>query len=175
MINKVPVLISACLLGIRCRYDHNHAISQSLLEHLDQIHPVPVCPEQLGGLPTPRAPADIKGGDGNDVLKGRGRLITTTGQDVTDQFLRGAQETLRIAKVAGTQLAFLKDKSPSCGLNTPHCDKPEGHGIGVTAALLVSKGFHVIELAKESRFPMEAFLNAVKATMGIIETKIKGE
>jgi len=151
--HKVPVLISACLLGIRCRYDQDHALNQSLLDHFDHIQPVPVCPEQLGGLPTPRPPADIKGGDGRDVLEGRGRLITCEGQDVTEQFLRGAREAVRIAELSGVRLALMKDKSPSCGLNTPHCDKPEGHGIGVTAALLISRGFHVIELAKGSQFP----------------------
>ena len=88
---------------------------------------MPVCPEQLGGLPTPRAAAKICGGDGYDVLKGAAKVINRLGNDVTEQFVRGAEMVLAIAKAQQVDGVFLKSRSPSCGL------QPE---IGVTAALL---------------------------------------
>ncbi len=161
MRQKPVVLVSACLLGIRCRYDQKDALCRDLLAYSSEIHPVPVCPEQLGGLPTPREPADLKGGDGADVLGGRAKLVTRSGKDVTKQFIRGAEETYRIAEITGARIALMKDKSPSCGLATPHCDLPQRGAIGVTASILVSKGIRVIELGVEDKFPTQEFLAIV--------------
>ena len=90
-------LISACLLGIACRYDgacSPDALDEETINSLD-LHLVPVCPEQLGGMPTPRAPAETQGGDGRVVLAGKARVVNRDGQDVTHHFLRGARHTLR--------------------------------------------------------------------------------
>lgn len=97
---------------------------------------VPVCPEQLGGLPTPRTPADLAGGDGHDVLAGRASVIDRKGHDVTGQFLRGARQCLTIARAQNSSTALFKAGSPSCGL-TPRC--------GVTAALFLEEGIEVRE------------------------------
>jgi len=113
---------------------------------------VPVCPEQLGGLPTPRPPAVIRGGDGTAVLAGDACVRSEPGRDVTDTFVRGAREAVRLARVFGVHLAVLKARSPSCGLRTPYCDRPGG-GPGVAAALLDSEGLRVVELDSSGALP----------------------
>jgi uncharacterized protein YbbK (DUF523 family) len=108
---------------------------------------IPVCPEQLGGLSTPRNPAEIVGGDGEDVLDGKARVIDNQGRDVTDAFIRGAYETYRIAKTIGADEAILKEKSPSCGSCWIYDGSFQGKkkpGVGVTTALLKRKGIKVI-------------------------------
>jgi uncharacterized protein YbbK (DUF523 family) len=79
-----PVLVSACLLGIRCRYDRGHNRAEEVIKIAKEIRFIPICPEQLGGLPTPRAPSNIIDGDGKDVLNGNARVISITGEDVTE-------------------------------------------------------------------------------------------
>jgi uncharacterized protein YbbK (DUF523 family) len=145
----VPMLVSSCLLGVTCRYDGGHSLAEEIASKVDKMHLIPICPEQLGGLPTPRPPSNIVNGDGNDVLRGRARVINDRGEDVTDAFLKGAHQALALAKLTGAQKAFLKGKSPSCGLRTPYCERDTGYGIGVTAALLLREGIEVIEVNAE--------------------------
>ncbi len=153
--NKLPIMISACLLGINCRYDGGHSACSDLVEFIGSVPFVPFCPEQLGGLSTPRLPATIKDGDGRDVLSGKARLINTANENVTDAFIKGAYEAYSLAKLSGASLAIMKDKSPSCGLKTPYCDKTasEDSGFGVCAALFISRGIRVFELGREDIFP----------------------
>ena len=132
--SKPPVLISACLLGVNARYDGTSKINEDLLEKLAGRWLVPVCPEQLGGMPTPRPPAKLNGASGEQVLGGRARVINAAGRDVTQQFIRGAHETLLIAQKLGVKEAYLKARSPSCGTGTYH---------GVCAALLMKYGIEV--------------------------------
>lgn len=146
------ILVSACLLGIRCRYDGKDSKAPALVRHARDFLPLAVCPEQLGGLPTPRPPANIYGGDGRDVLNGTARLWNEQGEDVTALFLRGAQETLLLARMYRARLALFKDRSPSCGLHTLYCERPGG-GMGVTAALLHAEGIRVVEMTPDSPFP----------------------
>ncbi len=121
-------------------------------------HFIPFCPEQLGGLPTPRPPSVIQGGDGRNLLEGRGTVIDDRGNDVSDAFKKGAQESLKLAEMAKTGVAIMKDRSPSCGLLTPYCDTSSGTGIGVTAALFESNGIKIIELGADYSFPTKEFL-----------------
>ena len=101
----MKILISACLLGIPCRYD-GKAKPQPWAEALAARHDlVPVCPEQLGGLPTPRAPSERRGD----------RVVMNTGADVTEQYRRGAEAALRLCRLTGCEAAILKERSPSCG------------------------------------------------------------
>ncbi len=96
-----------------------------------------MCPEQLGGLPTPRDPAYLAGGDGFDVLQKRARVLTVNGKaDVTRYFIRGAKECERLARLLGARKAILKSRSPSCGLTEQ---------TGITAATLILAGIKVIE------------------------------
>ncbi len=141
-------LISACLLGIRCawsgddQYKNERAIELSEVETL-----IPVCPEQLGGLPTPRAPQEIQGGTGEDVLKGKCKVINKNGEDVTSQFIRGAEETLKIAKQLKAKEFIAKSGSPSCGCGRIFDGSFSGRlidGDGVTTALLRRSGFKIM-------------------------------
>lgn len=129
-------MVSACLVGLCTRYDGRLKPSASCRAYLEDRLWIPFCPEQLGGLPTPRTAADLAGGDGFEVLAGRARVVDKTGKDVTRQFLRGAEQSLIIARAQEIAEILLKSGSPSCGL---------GPAPGVTAALLISSGFPVKE------------------------------
>lgn len=131
------IIISGCLLGINCRYDGTCKISERFFNILGINFGIllPICPEQLGGLPTPRDKASIIGGDGLDVIVGKARVLTDKGLDVTQNFIKGAEETLWIAKLYSVDKAILKSKSPSCGYG------PDGYG--VCAALLKRNGISI--------------------------------
>ncbi|MEA2040001.1 MAG: DUF523 domain-containing protein [Thermodesulfobacteriota bacterium] len=159
-------MISACLLGMRCRYDGGHSLCSDLLAFVPSVNFVPFCPEQLGGLSTPRPAADIIGGDGYDVLSGKAMLVNAAGDNVTFAFKNGAEEALKLARLTRSFLSIMKDKSPSCGLQTPYCDKQSGFGIGVTAALFESSGIRIFELGSNDTFPDQDFLNLME-THGI--------
>jgi uncharacterized protein YbbK (DUF523 family) len=136
-------LISACLLGIDCRYDGGNCRSEEALGLIDSVDLVPVCPEQLGGLPTPRPGADIHGGDGYDVLDGSARVVSDDGTDVTAEFINGARQVLKIARLYGASTALLKQRSPSCGCGQICRGTDVVPGDGVTAALLKREGLQV--------------------------------
>jgi uncharacterized protein YbbK (DUF523 family) len=124
-------------MGLCTRYDGRSKPSAACRDFLAGRSWLPVCPEQLGGLPTPRAAAVLQGGDGFDVLQGRARLIAG-GHDVTLAFIRGARQCLAIAQAQQIRTALLKSRSPSCGLGPP---------AGVTAALLLMHGISITEIA----------------------------
>lgn len=159
---KSPVLISACLLGIRCRYDGQNKPCSNLIDFAATIPFIPFCPEQMGGLPTPRPPANIIGGDGRDILSGNARIVDVKGKDVTEAFKRGAHEALKLAGLSGVSIAIMKEGSPSCGLKTSYCEKPSGYGIGITAALFESHGINMIEAGSNDTFPTRSFLELVE-------------
>ncbi len=147
--NKPNVLISACLFGEKCRYDGKSSFNKSISFYKDVVNFISFCPEQLGGLPTPRPASNIFGGDGMDVLLGKARVINVNGVDVTENFKIGAYKALEIAQEFGVSLAIMKDKSPSCGIKTPYCETASGYGMGVTAALFKLYGIKIIELGKK--------------------------
>lgn len=139
-------IVSSCFAGISCRYDQKHRLVKEIQDMVEKGEAVPVCPEQLGGLPTPRNPAEIVGGDGSDVLDGKAKVIDSEGNDVTEQYIDGAYRALTIAKQIGAKEAILKEKSPSCGSCWIYNGKFQGvkrQGEGVTTALLRRHGFTV--------------------------------
>jgi uncharacterized protein YbbK (DUF523 family) len=138
------VLVSACLIGIRSRFDGTQMMRRGFIQRLKESLIVPVCPEQLGGLPTPRRRAEIIGGNGNDVLRCRARVIDEAGEDVTQQFLKGAREVLRVVRINKIKKAYLKENSPSCGTTHFNGKKKRQLGPGVTNALLTREGIEVI-------------------------------
>ena len=152
-IKDSPFIVSGCLLGIACRYDGGTYASPGLIRFASSAKLIPICPEQLGGLSTPRPSASITGGDGDDVLSGRARVVNKEGEDVTDAYIRGAEESLRLARLTGAGIALLRESSPSCGLSTPYCESKTGFGRGVTAALLFSSGIRVFGILPEEDFP----------------------
>lgn len=152
-----PVLVSACLLGRTCRYDGGHCrhVGAQALAQSGRV--IPICPEAAGGLSTPRPPAEIRGGDGRDVLAGRARVVGREGQDVTGAFLAGAQAVADLARACGARAAVLKECSPSCGVREIYDGSFGGRrtpGIGVTAALLQKEG--VLVLSEEEIAPPDA-------------------
>ncbi len=141
-------LISACLLGIKCTWDAtNRYRDERALQLLENDILIPVCPEQLGGLKTPRPPQEIQQGSGEDVLNGKCRVKNLNGEDVTREFVRGAGETLRIARLLKVRQFIGKSRSPSCGCRQIYDGTFSGKpvdGDGVTTALLKRNGIKVI-------------------------------
>lgn len=147
MDRKMKTLISACLLGVRCRYDGGHSRDVAAIKQHETDTLISICPEELGGLPTPRPPAEIVGGDGEAVLAGTAKVMTAAGEDVTDAYLRGAHQTLGIAQSHGATRVILKARSPSCGCGHIYdgtFSSTLKAGDGVTAALLKQHGIAVI-------------------------------
>ena len=137
------IIVSACLLGLPTRYDGCPSANDEVLSAIGSRVVVPVCPEQLGGLPTPRSPYFLECGNGEDVLAGRSRVVNEDGGDATEEFLRGAHTVVRIAELAGAREAWLKEKSPSCGVSWTAASEGTATGPGVTTALLRSRGIRV--------------------------------
>lgn len=138
------ILVSACLVGHRCRYDGGGFDGYPELRRwVEAGRAVAVCPEERGGLPTPRLPAEIQEGDGRDVVDGHARIVDGHGQDVTEAFMEGAREALRVARDCGATVAVLKARSPSCGGRMIYDGSFSGTlrpGMGVTAAMLEKEG-----------------------------------
>ena len=140
------ILVSMCLVGVNCNYKGELKPNEKIIQLLKAGKAIPVCPEQLGGLPTPRSGARIVGGDGRDVLDGKAKLITDNGKDVTEQYLKGAYETLKLCKMLNVKAVVLKQGSPSCGSRKTQGGLQERktvEGLGVTAALLKRNGIKV--------------------------------
>jgi len=140
------VLVSACLLGVNCRYDGTNNYQQTVMDYLakNNLQPIPICPEQLGGLPTPRNKVWFTCGDGEDFLGGDARLVDEDGLNPAVQFLHGAQETLKIAQLSQCTTAILKQRSPSCGSKLIHRNGKLIKGVGITCALLRRERLNII-------------------------------
>ena len=145
-------LVSACLIGINCKFTGGNNLDDKVLKLLKDEAFVPICPEQLGGLPTPRDAAGSLNGSGDDVIDGKSEIYNIQGEDVTENFIRGAYEALSIARLCGIEEAVLKQESPSCGCGKTQWMKNENGkyvhytvpGNGVTAALLMRNNIRVV-------------------------------
>ncbi len=134
---KEKILVSACLLGTNCKYNGGNNKNNKVLNFLKDKEVIPICQEILGGLTTPRDPAERVGN----------RVMTNKGQDVTKDFLKGAEETLYLSKLLDIKKALLKAKSPSCGNKEIYDGSFKGNiinGIGVTAELLKENGIEIV-------------------------------
>lgn len=140
-------LCSACLSGIKCRYDGRSKPNNKIIKLSKREILIPVCPEQLGGQSTPRPDAEICGGSGIDVLNKKATVIEPDGKDISEYLINGAKQVLKIAKLLGIKKAILKQKSPSCGCGQIY-DGTFSHkiikGDGVTTALLKKNGIKVL-------------------------------
>lgn len=134
---KQNILVSACLLGMHCRYNGTGALQEELEQLKDKYNLIPVCPEIYGGLQTPRDPAERSGE----------KVLTAAGEDVTEYYRHGAEETLRLKELYRCETAILKERSPSCGYGHIYdgtfCGKLID-GNGVTAELLADNGVRIL-------------------------------
>ncbi|WP_297713879.1 DUF523 domain-containing protein [Clostridium sp.] len=140
-------LISACLCGVNCKYNGLNNYNEICDKLFTSGKAILVCPEQLGGLPTPRIPSEIIGESSNILNNNNGSVIDKNGNDVTPQFVKGAKETLQIAKKLNIKKAILKDGSPSCGVNYIYNGNFNGSkikGMGLTAQLLKESSIDII-------------------------------
>jgi len=167
MESRKVILVSACLLGFNCKYNGGNNACPILEEAFSHGLAIPLCPEQLGGLPTPRPPAKITEGDGFTVLEGKAKVLTVEGErlDFTENFLRGAYETLKAAQKLGRErvaACIMKEKSPSCGVKKIYNFNSDSlkEGMGVAAALLKSKGFKI--LSSEDKGKIEKVLKELR-------------
>ena len=131
------ILVSACLLGEACRYDGKSKPCEAVIALQEKYSLIPICPEVMGGLPTPRIPSEICGD----------RVLMKDGTNVTENYRRGAEEALRIARENQCTVAILKEKSPSCGSGLIHNGRFDGgltEGDGITAQLLKANGIRVL-------------------------------
>ncbi len=132
------IIVSACLLGEACRYDGKSKPCETVIKLSEKYELIPVCPEVLGGLSTPRPPSE---------MQSDGRFINSENKDVTENYINGARITLKIAKENGCKLAVLKEKSPSCGVHFRYDGTFSGTLInksGITASLLRENGITVL-------------------------------
>ena len=129
----INILVSACLLGLDCRYDGKNCLNEKVIRLREHANLIPVCPEQMGGLPTPRDPSEIVGG----------RLLSSKGKDVTENYDKGAEMALKLARMYDCRYALLKQKSPSCGSGVIYDGTFSGKtviGNGNTTKLLLENG-----------------------------------
>ncbi|MBW1678828.1 MAG: DUF523 domain-containing protein [Deltaproteobacteria bacterium] len=138
------ILVSACLVGINCRFDGTNKLNEKVLNFCQNKGFIPICPEQLGGLSTPRIPAEIVSGDGNDVLKGMSRVINERGEDVTEIFIRGGKKTFKIIELMKISKVIFKDMSPSCGVHWIYHNGELKSGVGVTTSIVKEAGIQVV-------------------------------
>ena len=134
----MKIVVSACLLGEPCRYDGRSKPCEAVIRLGERHELIPVCPEVMGGLPTPRPPAE---------LQADGRVMNREGIDVSAAYRKGAEETLRVAREQGCRVALLKEKSPSCGKGRIYDGSFSGvltDGCGVTVSLLLRSGIRVL-------------------------------
>lgn len=134
----MKILVSSCLLGLDCRYSGSSHYTEEV-SGLAAVHTlIPVCPEQMGGLPTPREPAERRGS----------RVVARDGSDYTRAFEKGSLEVLKVAELFGCTCAVLKSRSPSCGCGTIYDGTFSGtliEGNGVTAEMLLNAGIRVAD------------------------------
>jgi uncharacterized protein YbbK (DUF523 family) len=134
-------LVSACLAGMRTRYDGKDSMDERIRALVKEGKAIPVCPEQLAGMTTPRSPIEFTGEVSH--LDGRVRVVDEDGADCSSALVKGAEEVIRIATMYGVREAILKDGSPSCGVTYVYSDGKKVEGMGVSAELLARNGIRV--------------------------------
>ncbi len=140
------IIVSACLAGVKCRYDGQSRECGGVIELVKQGKALPLCPEVMGGRKTPRPAVEITGGGGEDVLAGRAKIREQDGTDVTGRMTAGADSVLATAIKMGVKSAILKDKSPACGFGRIYdgtFSKKLVKGNGVLAAAFIKNGIKV--------------------------------
>ncbi|MFD2681747.1 DUF523 domain-containing protein [Bacillus seohaeanensis] len=141
------ILVSSCLAGLTVRYNGTHSLNNEINKLVEENKAITICPELLGGFSIPREPAEIIGGNGDDVLDEKAKVVEKSGKDVTELYIKGAYATLEKALEINATIVVLKENSPSCGSLKIYNGKFIGEkieGMGVTSALLKRNGLRVI-------------------------------
>lgn len=165
------ILVSSCLVGKKCSYDGEARTSSKVAELCSRCVCIDICPEIEGGLECPREIHEIADGTGEDVLDGKARVMSISGADHTNNFLKGAEATLRAALENGVSVAIMKARSPSCGTHNVYSGKFDGtlkDGSGVTAAILKRNGIKVFnesETEQAGRPPIDEQLKNCKQVL----------
>ena len=136
-------LISACLVGINCKYNGKNNFNQKAFDLVNSGVAIPICPEQFGGLPTPRIASEIR------IIDGKKHVFNKAGEEVTENFQRGANEVLQLAKKLNVEGVILQSRSPSCGIDKIYSGNFDGtlvNGDGITAELLKENNINVIDI-----------------------------
>lgn len=139
------ILISACLVGMNCKYNGKNNYNEKALELIKNGQAIPICPEQLGGLSTPRNPAEIK------TIDNKKRVIDNSNKDVTDEFVKGANEVLKLVQELNIEKVILQSRSPSCGVGKIYSGNFDGKlidGNGILAQLLIDNNIEVVDIEK---------------------------
>ena len=137
------ILISACLVGMNCKYNGENNFNEKALELVKSGKAIPICPEQLGGLTTPRDPSEIK------IIDNKRHVINNKNKDVTEEFERGAKEVLKLAKELNVEKVILQSRSPSCGVGkiySGNFDKVLIDGNGILAQMLIDNNIEVVDI-----------------------------
>lgn len=135
------ILVSACLAGLNCKYNGGNNYNQEIFNLIKEGKAIPVCPEQLGGLQTPRSPAEIK------IIDGKRRVINNQNIDVTENFEKGAEEVLKLVKSLNITKVILQPRSPSCGIGKIYSGNFDGKlidGNGILTEVLLKNGIEVV-------------------------------
>ncbi len=138
------ILVSACLAGINCKYNGKNNYNEKIFNLIKEGKAIPICPEQLGGLQTPRFPAEIKNSNNNVRI-----VVNNKGTDVTKEYVRGAEEVLKLAKELNIEKAIFQQRSPSCGKGKIYNGEFNGkiiEGNGITTEMLLNNNIPVISL-----------------------------
>ncbi|QGQ45127.1 DUF523 domain-containing protein [Metabacillus sediminilitoris] len=141
------ILVSSCLAGLEVRYNGTHSLDNKISKLVRENKAVTICPELLGGFSTPREPAEIIGGDGDDVLDGKAKVVEKSGNDVTELYIKGAYAALEKAEKLNATIVVLKENSPSCGssmIYNGEFKEKKIAGNGVTSALFRRHGLQVL-------------------------------
>lgn len=139
------ILISACLVGLNCKYNGKNNYDEKALQLVKNGEAIPICPEQLGGLSTPRNSAEIK------IINNVVHVFDNENKDVTDAFVKGANEVLKLAKELNVKKVILQSRSPSCGVGKIHSGNFDGKlidGNGILAQMLIDNDIEVIDIEK---------------------------
>ena len=145
---KNKYIVSACLLGKNCKYSGGNNLCPEIIKFLEDKEYYEICPEVDGGLPTPRFPSEIINGDAKEVILGNNKVINSNGDNVTKEFITGAEKAVSFAKVNNITHAILKSNSPSCGVKEVYdgsFSKKRVQGLGVSALMLKEEGIELID------------------------------
>lgn len=141
--DKEIILVSACLIGVPCRYNGTSALNEKLLEELREEVILAICPEVISGLGIPRIPFELPSLNYEKIIEGKEKILNKDNKDITDSILKGLFEIIEIVKLMRVKKAYLKEKSPCCGVSYIYINGIKKNGMGIFTYLLTKNGIKV--------------------------------